>query len=181
MPASMYHWNTQRIVAEAFAAGQPELQTLPAHRFDAVLKLERRVSHDGFVAIGGNYYSVPDRTPQGRRGPAGAARARLTRERPDQAPSRGQVTTQHPGRPRNHATSQPDVLVRPKSIDSSKCPVVCRWGRGRTSGRRSVSCSVRISAARLLRVAQYEALNFAAGSLRQIIHKRELTWVSVRR
>jgi hypothetical protein len=27
-----------------------------------VLKLERRVSHDGFVAIGGNYYSVPDRT-----------------------------------------------------------------------------------------------------------------------
>ena len=58
----MYHWNTQRIVAEAFAAGQPELQTLPAHRFDAVPKLERRVSHDGFVAIGGNYYSVPDRT-----------------------------------------------------------------------------------------------------------------------
>jgi len=27
-----------------------------------VLKLERRVSHDGFVAVGGNYYSVPDRT-----------------------------------------------------------------------------------------------------------------------
>lgn len=33
-----------------------------AHCFDAVPKLERRVSHDGFVAIGGNYYSVPDRT-----------------------------------------------------------------------------------------------------------------------
>src|SRR5258708_36490309 len=44
------------------AAEQPELQTLPEHRFDAVLKLERRVSHDGFVAVGGNYYSVPDRT-----------------------------------------------------------------------------------------------------------------------
>ncbi len=27
-----------------------------------MLKLERRVSHDGFVAIGGNYYSVPNRT-----------------------------------------------------------------------------------------------------------------------
>ena len=57
------------IVAEAFAAEQPELQTLPEHRFDAVLKLERRVSHDGFVAIGGNYmrqliHSVPDRTPR---------------------------------------------------------------------------------------------------------------------
>ena len=56
------HGTTQRIVAEAFDAEQPELQTLPEHRFDAVLKLERRVSHDGFVAVGGNYYSVPDRT-----------------------------------------------------------------------------------------------------------------------
>jgi transposase len=56
------HGTTQRLVAEAFAAEQPELQTLPEHRFDAVLKLERRVSHDGFVAVGGNYYSVPDRT-----------------------------------------------------------------------------------------------------------------------
>jgi len=56
------HGTTQRVVAEAFAAEQPELQTLPPHRFDAVLKLERRVSHDGFVAIGGNFYSVPDRT-----------------------------------------------------------------------------------------------------------------------
>ena len=56
------HGTTQRVVAEAFAAEQPELQALPDHRFDAVLKLERRGSHDGFVAIGGNYYSVPDRT-----------------------------------------------------------------------------------------------------------------------
>jgi transposase len=56
------HGTTQRVVAEAFAAEQPELQTLPDHRFDAVLKLERRVSHDGFVAVGGNSYSVPDRT-----------------------------------------------------------------------------------------------------------------------
>src|SRR5580704_4027080 len=56
------HGTTHRVVAEAFAAEQPELQTLPRHRFDAVLRLERRVSHDGFVAIGGNYYSVPDRT-----------------------------------------------------------------------------------------------------------------------
>jgi hypothetical protein len=27
-----------------------------------VIKLEWRVSHERFVAIGGNYYSVPDRT-----------------------------------------------------------------------------------------------------------------------
>jgi transposase len=56
------HGTTQRVVAEAFAQEQEELQRLPEHRFNAVLKLERRVSHDGLVAVGGNYYSVPDRT-----------------------------------------------------------------------------------------------------------------------
>lgn len=56
------HGTTQRIVSEAFAAEQTELQSLPTFPFDAVLKLERRVSHDGLVSIGGNYYSVPDRT-----------------------------------------------------------------------------------------------------------------------
>jgi len=56
------HGTTQRIVAEAFAEEQEELQRLPEHRFNAVLKLERRVTHDGFVAVGGNFYSVPDRT-----------------------------------------------------------------------------------------------------------------------
>ena len=56
------HATTQRIVSEAFAAERLDLQCLPATPFDALLKLERRVSHDGLVSIGGNYYSVPDRT-----------------------------------------------------------------------------------------------------------------------
>lgn len=56
------HGTTQRIVSEAFAAEQPELQSHPGVPFDALLKLERRVSHEGLVSIGGNYYSVPDRT-----------------------------------------------------------------------------------------------------------------------
>lgn len=56
------HGTTQRVVAEAFAEEQGELQRLPEHRFNAVLKLERRVTHDGFVSVGGNFYSVPDRT-----------------------------------------------------------------------------------------------------------------------
>jgi len=56
------HGTTNRIVADAFAAEQPELQALQAGPLAALIKLERRVSHDGFVAIGGNYYSVPDRT-----------------------------------------------------------------------------------------------------------------------
>ena len=49
-------------MSEAFAAEKPDLQAVPAAPFDALLKLERRVSNDGLVSIGGNYYSVPDRT-----------------------------------------------------------------------------------------------------------------------
>lgn len=56
------HATTQKIVSEAFAAEQLDLQPLPAMPFDALLKLERRVSHEGLVSIGGNYYSVPGRT-----------------------------------------------------------------------------------------------------------------------
>jgi len=56
------HGTTQRVVSEAFAAEKPDLQILPVTPFDALLKLERRVSNDGLVSIGGNYYSVPDRT-----------------------------------------------------------------------------------------------------------------------
>lgn len=56
------HATTQKIVSEAFAAEQLDLQPLPGGPFDALLKLERRVSHEGLVSIGGNYYSVPDRT-----------------------------------------------------------------------------------------------------------------------
>jgi hypothetical protein len=56
------HGTTQRVVAEAFAAEKSDLQVLPTVPFDALLKLERRVSNDGLVSIGGNYYSVPDRT-----------------------------------------------------------------------------------------------------------------------
>jgi hypothetical protein len=38
------------------------LQPLPLVPFRAVLKLERRVSHEGMVSVGGNLYSVPDAT-----------------------------------------------------------------------------------------------------------------------
>ena len=51
-----------RVVAEVFAEEQTELQRSPEHRFNPILKLERRVSHDGLVAVAGNLYSVPVRT-----------------------------------------------------------------------------------------------------------------------
>ena len=56
------HGTTDRIVAEHFAEERPALQALPAGRFDAVLRAERRLSHEGCVSVGGNYYSVPDGT-----------------------------------------------------------------------------------------------------------------------
>lgn len=56
------HATTRRVVNEAFAEEKPALQGLPLVPFSAVLKLERRVSHEGMVSVGGNLYSVPDAT-----------------------------------------------------------------------------------------------------------------------
>lgn len=56
------HGTTGRIVAEAFAEERSHLRPLPGRPFEAVLSLERRVSHDGMVSVNGNLYSVPDRT-----------------------------------------------------------------------------------------------------------------------
>ncbi len=56
------HGSTGRVVAEHFAVERMRLKPLPAGRFDAVLRTERRVSHEGMVSVGGNLYSVPDGT-----------------------------------------------------------------------------------------------------------------------
>jgi transposase len=54
------HATTHRVVAEHFAEEQPSLLALPAGPFQAVLRLERRITRDGMVSVGGNLYSVPD-------------------------------------------------------------------------------------------------------------------------
>jgi transposase len=56
------HATTQRVVNEAFAEEKSHLKVLPLAPFRSVLKLERRVSHEGMVSVGGNLYSVPDAT-----------------------------------------------------------------------------------------------------------------------
>ena len=56
------HATTGRIVDEAFAEEQPALKSLPVIAYNAVLTVERRVSHEGMVSVAGNYYSVPDTT-----------------------------------------------------------------------------------------------------------------------
>ena len=56
------HATTQRIVSVAHAEEQAHLITLPASPYNAPLAIERRVSHEGMVSVGGNLYSVPDAT-----------------------------------------------------------------------------------------------------------------------
>ena len=56
------HATTDRVVNEAFAEEKASLNGLPAAPYRAVLRLERRASHEGMVSIGGNLYSVPDTT-----------------------------------------------------------------------------------------------------------------------
>jgi hypothetical protein len=56
------HATTGQVVTEHFAAEQPKLLALPAGPFRAVLRLDRRVTREGMVSVGGNLYSVPDCT-----------------------------------------------------------------------------------------------------------------------
>jgi len=56
------HATTRRVVAEHFAEERPHLLPLPAGTFQAVLRLERRITRDGMVSVGGNLYSVPNAT-----------------------------------------------------------------------------------------------------------------------
>jgi transposase len=54
------HATTRRVVNEAFAEERPHLRQLPLAPFRSVLQLERRISREGMVSVGGNFYSVPD-------------------------------------------------------------------------------------------------------------------------
>ena len=56
------HATTRRVVNETFAEERPHLKPLPLAPFRAVLRLERRISREGMVSVGGNFYSVPDAT-----------------------------------------------------------------------------------------------------------------------
>jgi transposase len=56
------HATTQWIVDAHFAEERPHLLALPVLPYDAVLTIERRITKEGMVAVGGNQYSVPDTT-----------------------------------------------------------------------------------------------------------------------
>lgn len=56
------HATTRRVVNEAFAEERQALMPLPLMPYRAVLRLERRISNEGLISVGGNTYSVPDTT-----------------------------------------------------------------------------------------------------------------------
>jgi transposase len=56
------HATTRRVVGEHFAEERPALQPLAVGPFQAVLRLERRITRDGMVSVDGNLYSVPNST-----------------------------------------------------------------------------------------------------------------------
>lgn len=56
------HATTKRVVAEHFAEEQPRLGTLPVGPFQAVLRLDRRITREGMISVDGNQYSVPELT-----------------------------------------------------------------------------------------------------------------------
>ena len=56
------HATTRRVVNEAFAEERQALMPLPLVPYRAVLRLERRISNEGLISVGGNTYSVPDTT-----------------------------------------------------------------------------------------------------------------------
>ena len=56
------HATTNRIIIEHVEEERPFLNPLPMVPYSAVLTIERRVSHEGMVSVGGNLYSVPDAT-----------------------------------------------------------------------------------------------------------------------
>lgn len=54
------HATTGQVVNTAFAEEKPALTPVPLSPYRAVLRLERRISHEGMINVGGNAYSVPD-------------------------------------------------------------------------------------------------------------------------
>ena len=53
-PNLRVHATTQRVVDDHFAEERPHLLPFPLHPYDAVLTVERRISQEGMVAIGGD-------------------------------------------------------------------------------------------------------------------------------
>ncbi len=56
------HGTTGCVVNEAFDTERTALLPLPKRPFDPPLSVTRRISRDGMVSVGGNFYSVPDAT-----------------------------------------------------------------------------------------------------------------------
>jgi hypothetical protein len=56
------HGTTNRVVLDHMVEERESLLPLATGSFDAVLQLERRITNDGCISVGGNLYSVPNGT-----------------------------------------------------------------------------------------------------------------------
>jgi hypothetical protein len=122
------HATTRRVVAEHFAEELPHLQALPAGPFQAVLQLERRITRDGMISLGGNLYNVPN-----------ATRHRIAEVHSTASEVRiledGQSIAVHPvleGRGRRHTAAGHRTLPPPANSNTPRhieCP--CRLPRNR--------------------------------------------------
>jgi len=54
------HGTVKEVVSERFQREAPELQPLPSVRYDTAYIERRQVAWDGYIAVRGNRYSVPD-------------------------------------------------------------------------------------------------------------------------
>jgi len=61
------HATTERVVNETFAEERPALVSLPLVPYRTVLRLERRISNEGMISVGGNTYPLVFRPPAQRR------------------------------------------------------------------------------------------------------------------
>ena len=99
------HGTTGRIVAEHFAEERPSLKGLPAGPYNAVLRLERRITREGMVSVGGNLYSVPE----------GRGKRRIAEGHRTLPPPRNSMTPRQDGAEASQPAAPPGT-VTPRSL-----------------------------------------------------------------
>ncbi len=128
------HATILRIVNEAFAEERKHLRPLPLAPFKSVLKLERRVSREGMVSVGGNTTAFRMRPAAYGRSPFARRRDPHLRERhADRSPSRPGGTQTAPG------SARPSTSTRAATSLKDARRRHCRQAAGDTVLQRSLA------------------------------------------
>lgn len=116
------HATTLRVVNEAFAEERPHLRPLPLAAFRSVLKLERRISREAMVSVGGgNELQCSRRDPQpDGRSPFARGRGPYLENAPSILSSRGAG---------NDASTPIIVEAWPASVHCRRPPIAASFSR----------------------------------------------------